>query len=148
MATYYHNTLNERESLELRNRMDKAESDTFKVYELAKIFKTLWRSKTHELYTEIYNSNIQPEVIGRALSDLCAMGYLFDTKTTELGNKGAKQMVYQLSDVEPINPIKIPKKICVTLQFTEINGKFELDIETMSNEFIDKLNFYDNIFNN
>ena len=149
MATYFYNTLNESESKELLQRMEKAKSDTFRVYELAKTFKTLWRWKVVQLHNEIFKYDMQETVAGRALNDLCAMGYLIDTGKTQVSEKGAPNKVYQVCDVEPVNPIKIPKKICVELQFIEDeNGVIQLDMDKMSDEFISKMNYYDNIFNN
>lgn len=149
MANYYYNTLNEGDQEQLKIRMDKAKSDTFRVYELAKTFKTLWRWKVVQLHNEIYRQEMQETVAGRALNDLCAMGYLIDTNETQLSEKGAPNKVYRVCDVEPINPIKIPKKICVELQYMEDeNGNIQLDMERMSDEFISKMSHYDNLFNN
>jgi hypothetical protein len=144
---FFHNSLNEEQTNELVQRMKNAESETMKIYELAKIFKTLWRRKAHQLYIEIYgDTSFQPEEAGRALSDLCCMGYLTDTCETVKEIKGAPNKIYRLADVEPINPIKIPKKITVPLQFIETsNGNYELDLEKMSQEFISKLDYWDNI---
>jgi hypothetical protein len=147
---YYHNTLSDQDTNELRLRGEKAKSDTFRVLELAKTFKTLHRWKAFHLYKEIYpkyRDTIQTDVIGRALSDLCAMGYLVDTNTTIKAEKGAGNKVYEIADVLPTNPIKIPKKICVELKFIEDEfGNLQLDLNSMSDEFIGKLNYYDNIF--
>jgi hypothetical protein len=149
MANFYHNTLNEEESNELRIRMEKAKSDTFRVYEMAKTFKTLWRWKVVPLHSEIYKHEMQESIAGRALYDLCAMGYLFDTGERIKSEKGAPNIVYKISDVEPTNPVYIPKKICVNFQFIEDeNGNYKLDMEKMSDEFISKLDHYDNLFNN
>jgi predicted transcriptional regulator len=149
MANFYHNTLNEEESNELRIRMEKAESDTFRVYEMAKTFKTLWRWKTVQLHHQIYKQEIQESVAGRALNDLCAMGYLVDTGERIKSEKGGRNFVYEVCDVEPVNPIKIPKSICVKLQFIEDeDGNYKLDMEKMSEEFISKLDHYDDLFNN
>jgi predicted transcriptional regulator len=149
MANFYHNTLNEEETNELRIRMEKAESDTLRVYEMAKTFKTLWRWKTVQLHHQVYKSEIQESVAGRALNDLCAMGYLVDTGERIKSEKGGRNFVYEVCDVEPVNPIKIPKKICVNLQFIEDeDGNYKLDMEKMSEEFISKLDYYDDLFNN
>jgi hypothetical protein len=151
MATinYFHNSLNEEETNELRIRMEKAKSDTFRVYEMAKTFKTLWRWKVVPLHSEIYKHEMQESIAGRALYDLCAMGYLVDTGERIKSEKGAPNIVYKISDVEPTNPVYIPKKICVNFQFIEDeNGNYKLDMEKMSDEFISKLDHYDNLFNN
>lgn len=144
---FFHNSLNEDQTNELLQRMKNAETETMRIYELAKIYKNVWRWQTYHLYIEIYgDTTIQVDEVGRALSDLCAMGYLIDTNETIKEEKGAPNKIYRLADVEPINPIKIPKKITVPLQFKETpDGDYELDLEKMSEEFISKLNHWDNI---
>jgi hypothetical protein len=144
---FFYNTLDEAETQELRTRIDKAEKDTFKIYEICKTFKNVWRRQMFYLYKEIYNHELQAEVIGRALTDLCSMGYLIDTGTTEIGDMGAPNKVYRVCDKEPINPMKIPKKICVEMKFIENDkGLLELDMDAMSDEFIQKMGYWDNIF--
>jgi hypothetical protein len=147
MASYYYNTLNEGDSEELRLRMEKAKSDTFRVYELCKSFDTLWRWKVVQLHRDIFKYEMQETVAGRALNDLCAMGYIDDTGEKIKSEKGAPNIIYRLAEVEPVDPIKIPKKVCVELQFKENeNGGIELDMEAMSDEFISKMGHWDNIF--
>ena len=148
MANFYHNSLNEEQSNELRLRMEKAKSDTFQVYELAKTFKTLWRWKAHNLYQEIYKTTIQSETIGRALNDLCAMGYLIDTGNREKSGKGSgSNIVYRVCDVEPVDPIKIPKSISTKLSFIDReDGSPKLDWDSMLEEFISKFDYYDKVF--
>ena len=144
---YYHNTLNEADTSELKRRMEQAESETLQIYELAKIFKRLSRRQAYFLYQEIFKREIQVEEVGRALSDLRAMGYLLETDERIKADKGAYNMIYELNPNPPKDPIKIPKKICVPLKFKENeNGDMELDLEGMSDEFISKLNHWDNIF--
>ena len=148
MAEFYHNSLNEEQSEELRLRMEKAKSDTFQIYELAKTFKTLWRWKAYNLYKEVYKKELQETECGRALNDLCAMGYLIDTGERVKSGKGsAVNYVYRVCDVEPVNPIKIPKTISAKLTFIDReDGSPQLDWDTMLEEFINKFNYYDNIF--
>jgi hypothetical protein len=145
---YFHNSLNEEETDELRRRMEKAESDTQQVYELCKSFRFLSRRKGYYLYKEVYKKELQVEEVGRALTDLCLMGLLIDTGRTEMGDKGARNKIYEYNPNPPKNPIKIPKKICVTLQFKETENGFELDMEKMSDEFISKMDYYDNLILN
>jgi|GEM_PF-3112217 len=143
--TLFHNTLNEADTADLRRRMENAETDTKQVYELAKSFGELWRRKAFYLYQEIYKKEIQVEEIGRALTNLCLMDYLIDTGRTEMGDKGAPNKVYIVNPNPPKNPVKIPKKICVPLDFKETENGIELDLDAMSDVFIKKLNYYDNI---
>lgn len=148
MAEFYHNSLNEEQSNELRLRMEKAKSDTFQVYELAKTFKTLWRWKAYNLYKEVYKTELQETECGRALNDLCAMGYLIDTGERVKSGKGSGiNFVYRVCDVEPVNPIKIPKTISAKLTFIDReDGSPQLDWDTMLEEFIGKFEYYDKIF--
>jgi hypothetical protein len=146
--TYFHNSLNEELTEELRGRMEKAESDTMQVYELCKTFNTLSRRKGYYLYKEVYGKELQVEEIGRSLTNLCLMGLLIDTGTTEMGDMGARNKVYQYNPNPPANPIKIPIKICVPLQFKETETGIELDMESMSQVFIEKMGHYDNIILN
>jgi hypothetical protein len=146
--TYFHNSLNEEQTQELKRRMDKAESDTMQVYELCKSFNTLSRRKAYYLYQEVYRKELQVEEIGRSLTNLCLMGLLIDTGTTEMGDMGARNKVYQYNPNPPENPIKIPKKICVPLEFIETENGIELDMEKMSEVFIEKMGHYDNIILN
>jgi len=146
--TYFHNSLNEELTEELRGRMEKAESDTMQVYELCKSFDIMSRRKGYYLYKEVYGKELQVEEIGRSLTDLCLMGLLIDTGTSEMGDKGARNKVYQYNPDPPLNPIKIPRKICVPLQFIETETGIELDMESMSQVFIEKMGHYDNIILN
>ena len=149
MANFYHNSLNEQETQELRNRMDKAKSDTMRIYELSKSFGKLWRWKAFHLHNEIYHYQIQETVVGRALNDLCAMGYLIDTGEKVKSEKGAPNIVYLKADVEPINPIKIPKSISTKLDFIENeDGTVELNWDAMLDEYISKFEHLNNIFKN
>ena len=147
MSGFFHNSLNEDQTNELFGRMSKAKSDTMRVYELSKSFDTLWRWKAYHLHREIYRYEMQETVIGRALNDLCAMGYIVDTGEKVKSEKGAPNIIYRIAEVEPINPIKIPKSISSKLNFIEKeDGSVELDWDTMLNEFITKFEYYDKIF--
>lgn len=144
MAIYYNTT--EIDGEELLIRMKACKSQNMRVYELIKEVKTLWRWKLVELYQQFYGVTLQESVAGRALSTLCSQGYLFDTGEKIRGIKGAPNNIYQISDTPPTNPITIPKKICVTFQFTiGKNGDEYLDVNRMLKEFNSKLNYYNDL---
>jgi hypothetical protein len=143
--TYFHNSLNEEETSDLRRRMDKAESDTFQVYELCKSYRFMSRRKGYHLYKEVYGKELQVEEIGRSLTNLCCMGLLIDTGRTEMADMGARNKVYEYNPNPPKNPIKIPKKITVTILINETENGFELDMEKMSDDFISKMDYYENL---
>lgn len=142
---FYHNTTNINGE-ELRQRMDLCKSQTMEVYELAKDLGTIWRWKLIDVYEEYRGHRLLDAVASRALSDLRAMGYLIETGEKVRGNRGALNVVYKVNQNPPVNPIKIPKKICVELKFTENeDGDFVFDPEGMNEEWQSKLNYWTNI---
>ena len=145
---YFHNSLNEEETSELKRRMDKAKSDTYQVYELCKSYRYLSRRRGFYLYKEVYGKELQVEEVGRALTDLCLMGLLFDTGKTEMGDKGAKNKIYEYNPNPPENIVKIPKKICVDIEVIETEDGFKLDMDKMSQEFISKMDHYETLLLN
>jgi hypothetical protein len=142
----YYNTTNI-DGEELRQRMESCESQNMEILELAREVKTIWRWKLIELYQQYKGQLLLDAVASRALSDLRAMGYLIETGEKVRGSRGAFNIIYEINPNPPIDPIKIPKKICVALRFVENqDGELELDLEGMSDEFISKLNHWDGIF--
>ena len=146
MAIYYNTT--EINGEELRLRMEKCNSQNMKVYELAKEVKTLWRWKLIELYEQFFGERMLDAVASRALSTLVAQGYLTHTGEKIRSDKGAYNVIYQVNENPPMNPVLIPKKICVEMKFIDIDGKITLDMDGMSDEFISKMGYYDTLFNN
>jgi hypothetical protein len=139
MADYFHDTLNEETLEQLRSREIKAKADADKILELAKVVDTIWGWKAYHLFQIAYGYEIGIDVARRSLNDLCAMDFIIDTGERVKSEKGMPNFVYRINPVPPVNPIKIPKSLSVSIQLMKLDdGSFDLDIEAMVNELGEK----------
>lgn len=132
---------------ELSQRIGRCKNQDYKIYEIFKVFGCMTKWDVYDIYNQ-YHGNILDSSVGRSMKSLVDSGIIEKTDIMVEGDMGVPNTLYRLKSDAPIeipkNRSMVKQKITVDVVFVmNDNGFLELDMEAMSDDFIDKLNKLD-----
>jgi adenosyl cobinamide kinase/adenosyl cobinamide phosphate guanylyltransferase len=149
--SYYSTTAEQLTDDELSQRIARCKNQDYKIYEIFKVFGTMTKWDVYDIYNQ-YHGNILDSSVGRSMKSLVDAGVIEKTDIMVEGDMGVPNTLYRLKEDAPVeiptNRMMVTPKIVVQAIFiTNENGFKELDMEAMSEEFIDKLDKLNNQLN-